>query len=119
MLVSHAEEKLQDFSRSNGFYHTVKRSIVNLVRPEFPTIDQVAGHLNMSVRTFQRKLKVEGYSFKELIDELRQEFAIGYLKKEELSVSEIAYLLNYSDASTFIRSFKRWMGVTPREYRSS
>ncbi|MBL4656570.1 MAG: AraC family transcriptional regulator ligand-binding domain-containing protein [Flavobacteriales bacterium] len=117
VLVAHAQEKSENLDAAKGFYEVVKRSVVNLVKPEFPTIDQVAAHLNMSVRTFQRKLKREGHSYKELIDELRQDFAMSYLKKQELSINEIAYLLNYADASAFIRSFKRWKGQTPNQYR--
>lgn len=118
VLVAHAQTKLEQYKASEGFYDTVKRSVVTLVKPEFPTIEMVAGHLNMSVRTFQRKLKEEGYSYKELIDELRKDFALSYLKNNELSIGEVAYLLSYSDASVFTRSFKRWTGQTPKQYRA-
>ena len=117
-LVTHANERLAVMEQSSSFYDVVKRSMVNLVRPEFPTIEQVAGHLNMSQRTFQRRLRAEGHSFRELIDELRKEFALSYLRKSELSVGEIAYLLGYSDSSAFIRSCRRWTGKTPLELRS-
>ncbi len=118
VLVTHAQQKLEQLGASQGFYEMVKHSVVNLVKPEFPTIEQVAGHLNMSVRTFQRKLKEEGKSYKALIDELRKDFALGYLKQPDLSINEIAYLLSYADASAFIRSFKRWTGTTPTAYRA-
>lgn len=71
----------------------------------------------MSVRTFQRKLKEVGHSYKELIDELRKDFALSYPKNPDLSIGEVAYLLNYADGSAFNRSFKRWTGRSPREYR--
>lgn len=119
ILVAHAEEKVAKMDGSNGFLDVVKKSIVNLVKPEFPTIDQVAGHLHVSVRTLQRKLKEEGKSYKEVLDELRRDFAVSYLRRPDLSISEIAYLLSYADASAFIRSFKRWEGVTPKSYRNS
>ncbi|WP_187696592.1 AraC family transcriptional regulator [Xanthovirga aplysinae] len=119
VLVSHAQEKLKKLHVSNDFYETVKRSVINLVTPDFPTVEQVAAHLNMSVRTFQRKLKHEGHSYKVLIDELKKDFSLSYLKKPELSISDIAYLLNYADASAFVRSFKRWTGMTPKTYRLS
>jgi AraC-like DNA-binding protein len=117
VLVKHAEEKKALLDGKSGFYETVKRSLINLIRPDFPTIESIAGHLNMSVRSFQRKLKQEGHSYKEVVDELRREFAIDYLKQPDLTISEIAYLLNYADASAFIRSFKRWTGTTPNEFR--
>ncbi len=118
ILVSHAEEKERSLRNELGFYSQVKRAVVNLVKPEFPSIEQIAAHLNMSVRTFQRKLKEDGHTYKQLIDELRKEFAMNYLKKDELSISEVAYLLDYADASAFVRSFKRWTQMTPVQFRA-
>ena len=118
ILVAHAEERSAILKNQQGFVSIVRQSMVNLVKPEFPTIEQVASHLNISARTLQRRLKEEGYSYKELIDELRKEFAISYLKRRDLSISEIAYLLSYAEASAFSRSFKRWTGKTPGSYQN-
>ena len=118
VLVSHAQEKLDLMENSQSFYDKVKSSVLRLIKPEFPTIEQVAMQFNMSVRSFQRKLGGEGHTYKSLIDELRREFAIQYLRKPELSVSEVAYLLNYGDPSAFVRSFKRWTGTTPERFRN-
>ncbi|MBO3698650.1 AraC family transcriptional regulator [Roseivirga sp. E12] len=118
ILVAHAEERIREISSNAGFFEQVKASVASLIKPEFPSLDQVASHFNMSSRTFQRKLSSEGHSFKEIIESLREEFAFSYLKRPELSISQIAYLLNYNDASSFIRSFKRWTGYTPKKWRS-
>jgi len=118
ILVAHAEEKSARIEQKQGFASLVKQSVVRLVKPEFPTIEQVAGHLNLSLRTLQRRLKEEGFTYKQLIDELKKEFALGYLKRPDLSINDIAYLLSYADTSAFIRSFKRWTNQTPAEYRS-
>ncbi len=117
VLVEHAYRKLEEFQKQPGFYETVRHSVVSLLKPEFPGLEEVAAHLNMSVRSFQRRLKEEGHSYKEVIDGLRKDFALTYLRKPELSVGEIAYLLDYSEPSTFVRSFKRWTGQTPSGYR--
>ncbi|HMQ50441.1 MAG TPA: AraC family transcriptional regulator [Saprospiraceae bacterium] len=117
ILVAHAEEKSAQLKAQQGFAAVVRQAIVNLLSPEFPSIEQVAGHLNTSLRTLQRRLQDENYTYKLLIDELRQEFALSYLKRSDLSISEIAYLLNYADNSAFTRSFKRWTGKTPNVYR--
>lgn len=119
VLVAHANEKLSQIGQEMGFYNVVRRSVMNLVKPEFPTIEQVAVNLNISVRTLQRKLKEEGHTFKDIIEVLRKEMALNYLKNKTLSIKEIAYLLSYSDASVFVRSFKRWTGDTPLAYRQS
>ena len=118
ILVAHAEAKSTSMAQQKGFASIVKQSMVKLVKPEFPSIEMVAGHLNMSLRTMQRRLKEEGLTYKSLLDELRKEFAITYLSRADLSISDIAYLLSYSELSTFTRSFKRWTGMSPKAYRS-
>ncbi|MCR9065639.1 MAG: helix-turn-helix transcriptional regulator [Cytophagales bacterium] len=117
VLVTHAEEKMAGLTKTEGYANLVKQSILKLVKPEFPTIEQVASHLNVSLRTLQRRLKEEGLIYKQIINELRNEMALAYLKKKELSISEIAYLLSYTDNSSFTRAFKNWTGKTPNEYR--
>jgi len=119
VLIAHAEERSAQIKQRMGFTSVVKQSVVNLVKPEFPKIEQVARHLNLSLRTLQRRLSEEGYTYKRLIDELKKEFAISYLKRPDLSISEVAYLLDYADNSAFNRSFKRWTGQTPGLFRST
>jgi len=116
--VQHAREKLATLNLEVGFATIVKQSIINLVKPQFPTIDQVAANLNLSVRTLQRRLKEEGLTYKTVLDELRKQFALDYIKNKALSIKEIAYLLDYAEPSSFIRSFKRWTGVSPNNYRN-
>ncbi|MGH1366760.1 MAG: AraC family transcriptional regulator ligand-binding domain-containing protein [Calditrichia bacterium] len=119
ILVAHAEEKSAQLAQELGFTAQVKQSVIALVKPAFPTIEQVAGHLNLSPRTLQRRLQDEGATYKQLLNDLRMEFAVGYLKRPELSIGEIAYLLSYADTSSFTRSFKRWIGKSPKDYRQS
>jgi len=117
-LVMHAEKKLAAMQSEQGFFKIVKQSVLNMVKPQFPTIEQVATTLNISARTLQRRLKEEGYTFKSLIKELRQQLAYDYLQNKELSIKEIAYLLDYSEASAFVRSFKKWEGISPSAWRN-
>ena len=118
MLVQYANEKLATFPSSGGqFSQKVKSSILNMIKPQFPTIGQVAGQLHISVRTLQRKLKAEGFIFQDILDQLRKDFAIKYLSNPDLSIGEVAFLLSYADASAFVRAFKRWTGKTPGEWR--
>ncbi len=117
VLVQYAERKLNGLQQQIGFSSRVKETIINLVKPQFPTIEQVAANLNVSVRTLQRRLKQESRTYKELLDELRHQFALDYLNNAHLSIKEIAYLLDYADASSFIRSFNRWEGQSPEAFR--
>ena len=119
ILVAHATEKINSLNNDQGFVYLVKTSMINLVKPEFPTIEQVAAHLNISARTLQRRLADENTTYKKLVDELRKEFALSYMKRKDLNISNIAYLLNYGDASAFNRAFKRWTGMSPRNFRAN
>ncbi len=79
--------------------------------------NQVAEALNMSPRSLQRKLTTEVTSYQTLIDQVREEKSREYLSVQNLSITEIAFLCGFSDPTTFNRAFKRWLGVSPGEYR--
>ena len=80
------------------------------------SLDSVAKALNTSPRTLMRKLKVYDKTYKQVLDEVHQEMVKGYLVHKNLSIDRIGYLVGYSDASSFRRSFKRWFDMTPSEY---
>lgn len=119
ILLQYATARLEKIQHHQGFSSIVKNAIINLVKPQFPTLHQVADNLNLSVRTLQRRLKEEGLTFKMVMDELKKQFALDYMHNLTLSISEIAYLLDYADASAFNRSFKRWTGKSPKRWRET
>lgn len=79
---------------------------------------RVAHSLAMSESAFQKKLREEGTSYQELLDRTRAELAHHYLD-QQMTADEVAFLLGFSDCSSFTRAFKRWKGVTPSDYRKS
>jgi AraC-like DNA-binding protein len=115
-LVQLAQTSSNQLKNDSRFYAKVKLAIIHLSNHVYPSIEEVSAHLNLSKRTLQRRLKSEGYIYKNLVDELRKDFALAFLKTE-LNVSEVADLLNYADASSFTRTFKRWTGKTPKSYQ--
>ena len=80
---------------------------------------QVAAALNMSVRTLHNRLADAGTTYQHLLDTTRQNLAEQYMKQVNVSVSEVAYLLGFSDCSNFSRAFHRWTGQSPSDYRDS
>ena len=74
----------------------------------------LARSLNLSIRSLQRQLKVEGMTFRQVIHDTRRDLAEYYLKDSTLCVSEVAYLLGYTEPSSFSRAFRRWTGDAPR-----
>ncbi|SBS33836.1 HTH-type transcriptional regulator VirS [Marinomonas spartinae] len=86
---------------------------------EMPSAEEVARGLNMSVSTLRRRLNEEHTSYQSIKDECRKEAAITYMNAPQLSINDIAALMGFDEPSAFFRSFKKWTGMTPGEYRKS
>ncbi len=84
-----------------------------------PTRDHVAEAMSISVSTLQRRLKEEGTSFQEILEETRRQLAELYLTEKKLSTTDIAYLLGYKSHSQFFKAFKTCFGVTPKSYQAN
>ncbi|NMQ29555.1 AraC family transcriptional regulator [Candidatus Accumulibacter phosphatis] len=84
-----------------------------------PRVDDLVNTLSMSRRTLQRKLREQGTSYHELLEETRYELAKNYLQESTKSVTEITFLLGFSEQGAFTRAFKRWSGAAPRDYRTA
>lgn len=78
----------------------------------------VARALHMSPRTLQRRLRAEGTSYKELLEQTRRDLAARYMRESHLSAGEITFLLGFSEPANFARAFKRWHGMALTKYRA-
>lgn len=100
---------------------TTAREVVDKIIEKLPdgppSQQQIAQALHVSNRTLQRKLKDEGTSFMDLLQDTRLQLARKYLRQPNRSVVETSYLLGFSEPSTFSRAFKRWTGEAPAEFR--
>lgn len=83
------------------------------------TRSHVANAMNISISTLQRRLNEEETSFQEILDNKRKRMAKEYLAREELSATDVAYLLGYKSHSQFFKAFKNWFGITPSVYQST
>ena len=83
-----------------------------------PTLEIVASQLNIGARTLQRRLKDEGITFQQLIDDARKYLAEYYLRSSTLLLSDIGLLLGFADHPTMTKAFRKWYGVSPREFRN-
>ncbi len=94
------------------------RGAIEIHLPEGePSAECIAHHLHLSPRSLQRHLADEGCSYDLLLNECRQNLALLHMRDHDTTLSEIAYLLGFPDASSFSRAFKRWTGLTPGQYR--
>jgi len=97
--------------------HRVRAVIIRHLPDGEPRRPKIAAILGMSERTLQRRLAAEGISFQRLLDDTRRELAQHYLSQRNLSLADTAYLLGFSDQSSFFRAARRWFGTSPRDYR--
>lgn len=119
VLTRHADELLSKLPNSDDLVERVRRHLANSLQQGDPSIETIAEKLHLTPRTLQRRLSESSTSYKELVDSLRKELASRYLQESHLGVSEIAYLLGYSEPSAFHRAFKRWFGKSPTRYRQA
>ena len=80
--------------------------------------DVMAEQLHMSRRTLQRKLAVADLTYQKLVDDTRRDLAMRHLEDPRHSVTDVTFLLGFSQQSAFTRAFKRWTGMSPSEYRA-
>jgi AraC-like DNA-binding protein len=73
----------------------------------------------MSPRSLQRKLANVDTTFRNLVEQVREELAKSFLTDESYNLIEITYMLGFSSQSSFTRAFKRWTGVTPQDFRDA
>jgi AraC-like DNA-binding protein len=128
----HTEQSLKEFLRTapyqlivmpskasdTGLIAQVRALIGHDFSQGFPSFEEITGALNMSAPTLRRRLKREGKTFQQLKDECRRDAAIAYLSRPDLSINAVAVLMGFTDPSAFHRSFKKWTGMPPGEYRS-
>ncbi len=95
----------------------VREILLDLLPSGEVSQNAVAGKLNKSVSSLQRQLKYEGLSYKQILEDTRQELASSFIREGRYSLAQIAYLLGFSDQANFSRAFKRWTGTTPGVFR--
>jgi AraC-like DNA-binding protein len=77
----------------------------------------VAKRLRTPERTLRRQLQSEQTSFRELVDELRMQLAIKYLRDTDMTTEDIALAIGFSDAANFRHAFRRWTQESPSEFK--
>ncbi len=113
---NYAQEYLAEMDRQKEHTRAVTRIILARLDDETLSIEKIAKEMSVSVRTLQKHLEEEGVIFSDLLQDIRKKLAKKYLR-ENYSVEQITYLLGFSEPSVFRKAFKKWSGVTPREYR--
>lgn len=117
VLEQHARMLLAQLPRVSDEVERVRAAIRAELRGGDPGLDHVARKLGTSRRSLQRRLADEQLTYAEVLDDVRSTMARAYLAQRALSIAEVAYLLGFSEQSSFTRAFRRWTGTSPAEFR--
>jgi AraC-like DNA-binding protein len=116
-LIAAAHAILDQSQSSDAFTDLVAGKIAVALTMEGATVAGISSLLGMSPRTFQRQLTASGTTFGQLLDKTRKDMAMHYLTQSDLSFTEIAFLLGFSESSAFSRAVRLWFDMTPSEIR--
>jgi AraC-like DNA-binding protein len=117
IMKQYLDRVLREMPQEDGFLGSIRKAIAESMRDGDPKLARVAKEMAMGPRTLQRRLKDYGFDFKKLVEDTRQRFAVSYLKDPKNTLTEVAFLLGYSELSAFNRAFKRWTRSTPLHYQ--
>jgi AraC-like DNA-binding protein len=118
LVTERAEALLAKLEESKSTRGRVEAMLIPILHTGEASVETVARALGVSRQTLFRKLRAEGVTFEQVLDELRHQRALEYLNGKNVSVNETAYLLGFSDAAAFSRAFKRWTGASPRAMKA-
>lgn len=114
ILSSHAEALCRSLDGSKTLRGRVESLLMPILHTGDASIQKIAAKLGVSRQTLFRRLRAEGVTFEQVLDELRHTLALHYLRGQQVSINETAYLVGFSDPAAFSRAFKRWTGSSPR-----
>jgi len=116
------EQHLQSY-RKRLHAPTITEQVNTILRDQLPSGEPsqavIASNLNISSSTLKRRLKEQGTSYNTLLDTTRHQLALNYLAQKNLSLTDITYLLGFSQSSAFTRAFKRWENISPKHFKGA
>jgi AraC-like DNA-binding protein len=116
LLHQYAADQLARIPSHDRFSQRIRATLRSMLPLAHLSADSVAAQFSMSDRTLRRRLKEEGTSYQEVLDDVRAELARRYLGTDKRCIDEVAGLLGFSDSSAFSKAFRRWTGKTPAEF---
>ncbi|MDP9139189.1 MAG: AraC family transcriptional regulator [Pseudomonadota bacterium] len=117
LMLRLADSQLLELPRSDDVLARARAMIAARLKHAPVDLDWLAAQLAQSPRSLQRRLSEQSLSFSQLVEAVRRELAERCLADPLLDVTDVAFLLGYSEQSAFQRAFKRWTGETPAQWR--
>ncbi len=118
-LEPQLKQKLSEIENqiSKTFTARVQKKLFQLIPGGQFSLENIAEEFGISTRTVQRNLAVENIKFNQVVKNVQKIMTLNYLESKELSIDEIAYLVGYTETSSFYRAFKGWTGKTVSQYQ--
>jgi AraC-like DNA-binding protein len=118
VLENHADRLVRELPPlSQGIAARLSRVLQDELRGGNISAAHISARLGVSERTLQRRLLEEETTYAAVLEGMRRSAAEKYLQERDVSLSEIAWLLGFSEQSSFARAFKRWTGQSPGAWR--
>ncbi len=117
VLKTYADQALASLPVTIDLANMLYQVISELMPENNLHIDAVARHLGMSRRTLQRRLSEKKLTFSALVEDVQKRYALRFFEDASMNITEVAHLCGFSELSTFSRAFKRWTGMSPKDYR--
>ena len=117
IAIAQCEQEMAKMVRSELTLSVQVSELFQRHRYQYPDLNTLAQILHMSERTLKRRLQAEGQSYQRLLDAARYQHACDLLHNISLSIEAIAQSLGYQDPANFTRAFRKWSGLSPRDWR--
>lgn len=110
-------EKIAQSKHSVNVTEFIHQTIKSLLATGECNKNNIALCMGIHPKKLQRLLTEKKTSYREIIEQVRQEEAIKLLKQPQVSLTMIALKLGYSELAVFSRNFKTWFKQTPSQWR--
>ncbi|WP_158561280.1 helix-turn-helix transcriptional regulator [Emticicia sp. C21] len=117
VLIPEYLKLIEGLKSEASFTNKVKIASLHLAKPELPDLASVADAFHLTPRTFQRRLLTENVTFRQITDDLRKQISNLLIRHNRFTITDISYVLGYSEPAAFIHSFKKWFGDAPDRMR--
>jgi AraC-like DNA-binding protein len=114
----HVQKLLNELQLNQSTGDKVRALVVAQLSHGDVSMAAISKKLALSVPTLRRRLEAEGLTYSDILDGSRESLARQYLREQGRSVTDVVFLLGFSDVTAFHKAFRRWTGMTPAEYRA-
>lgn len=118
-LVQRCDREKKSIEAGWSVVERVRDELTPRLRGQPASMALVAAALGTTPWGLRRELAVQGLTYRQLVDRIRSELALDYVRDTALSFAEIGYQLGFANATGFYRAFRRWTGSNPGSFRSA